>query len=94
MEVRKLNREITITEAERKEISQALIKAGIDQKLVDSALLQSQAGAAGGDTCCHTHPCNNYFKMNPDAMKALTEEIKKRGINTQALGGAAAKYLK
>ena len=94
MEAKRINREITITAAERQEIAQKLIDAGIDRRKVEAALLQSQAGAAGGDTCCHSHPCDKYFKMDPNAMRVLTDEIKRRGINTQALGGAAAKYLK
>ena len=94
MEAKRINNEITITEAERQEIAQQLIAAGIDRRKVEAALLQSQAGAAGGDTCCHSKPCDKYFKMDPNAMKVLTDEIKKKGINTQALGGAAAKYLK
>ena len=94
MEAKRINKEITITAAERQEIAQKLIDAGIDRRKVEAALLQSQASAAGGNVCCHKDQCHNYFKMDPNAMRALTDEIKRKGINTQALGGAAAKYLK
>lgn len=94
MEARQFNTGVEITLAEKDEMAKKLIAAGVDRKIVDAALRPTNA-VAEGSTCCHrSGTCNQYYKMSPDAMKALTDEIKKKGINTQALGGAVAKYLK
>ena len=82
-----LNKGISMTLAEKEGIVKGLVAAGIDRKVIDAVFNTAAEGCTKADNCVHTHPCNNYFKVSPDAMANLQKAMAAKGINPRIIPG-------
>ncbi len=104
MKSEKLNSEIGLTLEEREELSEELIKAGIDKKVVGELLGGTKADPCTTDNCCHAGShgpvggcnvkCEKYRVLDKKVVDKLHKIMKEKNINPKALGRVGSKLEK
>ncbi len=97
MKSEKINSEIGLTSQEREELSQELIKAGIDKKVVGELLGGIKAEPCPSLVChhaCNYGRCPEYQVLDKKAVDKLHKIMKEKNINPKALGKVGSKFEK
>ncbi len=98
MKSESLNSKVDLTPAEREGIIKSLVSNGIDESLVRSVLATVAANAACCTKdvhCVHCEgACDQYFKVDPNAVNRLKKEIDAKKIKMPNVDPAVKKILR